>query len=240
LTARRGAYEWNRLRFIHGPYTAAAFKNGDGAPNVTYPKSGLIRMDALAGYHHIGMIQAPITKPFPLHQAEANAVNAPKCAAGVVPVWSRVVVLGDDMSTAQSERDQHAPRVNVRCERWEEAAQSHAHSRGHGRGARCAVLAWDSAHSEPASASLPRWGRGRSGRSRSERPACSRAHARVRDYSLSFRPRVNPGAPTAGEGGEHEPTGWSQPHRTAPHDRYGFRARTRGCMRAVRRRSPAR
>jgi hypothetical protein len=55
-TTGAGAYQWNRLRFIHGPYTAAAFKNGDGAPNVTYPKSGLIRMDALAGYHHIGMI----------------------------------------------------------------------------------------------------------------------------------------------------------------------------------------
>jgi hypothetical protein len=53
-----GAYQWNKLRVIHGPYTAVRFKNGDGAPNVTYPKSGLIRMDALAGYHHIGMIYA--------------------------------------------------------------------------------------------------------------------------------------------------------------------------------------
>jgi hypothetical protein len=53
-----GAYQWNKLRFIHGPYTAARFKNGDGAPNVTYAKSGLIRMDALASFHHIGMIYA--------------------------------------------------------------------------------------------------------------------------------------------------------------------------------------
>jgi hypothetical protein len=53
-----GAYQWNKLRVIHGPYTAVRFKHGDGAPNVSYPKSGLIRMDALAGYHHIGMIYA--------------------------------------------------------------------------------------------------------------------------------------------------------------------------------------
>jgi hypothetical protein len=53
-----GAYQWNMLRFVHGPYSAARFKAGDGAPNVTYPKSGLIRMDALASTSHIGMIYA--------------------------------------------------------------------------------------------------------------------------------------------------------------------------------------
>jgi hypothetical protein len=47
---------WNKLRFVHGPYSAGRFKNGDGAPNVTYGKSGLIRMDALASSSHIGMI----------------------------------------------------------------------------------------------------------------------------------------------------------------------------------------
>jgi hypothetical protein len=52
------AYQWNMLRYIHGPYTAARFKQGDGAPNVTYNKSGLIAMDALASYHHIGLIYA--------------------------------------------------------------------------------------------------------------------------------------------------------------------------------------
>ena len=54
-----GAYQWNKLRNVHGPYTAARFKNGDGAPNVTYGKAGLIRMDALASSSHIGLIYAP-------------------------------------------------------------------------------------------------------------------------------------------------------------------------------------
>ena len=53
-----GAYQWNMLRYIHGPYTADRFRHGDGAPNVTYAKSGLIRMDALASPHHIGLIYA--------------------------------------------------------------------------------------------------------------------------------------------------------------------------------------
>ena len=53
-----GAYQWNKLRNVHGPYTAARFKNGDGAPNVTYGKAGLIRMDALASSTHIGLIYA--------------------------------------------------------------------------------------------------------------------------------------------------------------------------------------
>jgi hypothetical protein len=53
-----GAYQWNMLRNIHGPYTADRFRRGDGAPNVTYSKSGLITMDALASSHHIGLIYA--------------------------------------------------------------------------------------------------------------------------------------------------------------------------------------
>jgi len=51
-----GGWFWYRLRNVHGPYSAAAFKSGYGAPNVTYYKSGLIRMDALASSSHIGMI----------------------------------------------------------------------------------------------------------------------------------------------------------------------------------------
>ena len=53
-----GFYQWGMLRNIHGPYRAAYFKSGDGAPNVTYAKSGLIKMDALASENHIGMIYA--------------------------------------------------------------------------------------------------------------------------------------------------------------------------------------
>ncbi len=53
-----GGWQWGRFMNVHGPYAAGDFMNGDGAPNVTYPKSGLIRMDALASSGHIGMIYA--------------------------------------------------------------------------------------------------------------------------------------------------------------------------------------
>jgi hypothetical protein len=54
----KGAWQWNMLRWVHGPYSSYSFMVGDGAPHVTYPKSGLIRMDALASPDHIGMIYA--------------------------------------------------------------------------------------------------------------------------------------------------------------------------------------
>jgi hypothetical protein len=50
--------QWGMLRFVHGPYTAAAFKAGIGAPNVTMSKSSLIKMDALASDGHIGLVYA--------------------------------------------------------------------------------------------------------------------------------------------------------------------------------------
>jgi len=53
-----GFYQWGMLRYVHGPYTAADFKVGAGAPNVTASKSSLVRMDALASSAHIGMIYA--------------------------------------------------------------------------------------------------------------------------------------------------------------------------------------
>jgi hypothetical protein len=57
-TADKGAYQWNMLRNVHGPYTSGGFQAGAGEPNVTYYKGGLIRMDALASANHIGMIYA--------------------------------------------------------------------------------------------------------------------------------------------------------------------------------------
>ena len=51
-------HQWGMLRNVHGPYTAAAFKAGTGAPNVTVSKSALIKMDALASDGHIGLIYA--------------------------------------------------------------------------------------------------------------------------------------------------------------------------------------
>ena len=57
-TGNAGAYGWGRFRYVHGPYTAAAFKRGDGAPNKTVSKSALVRMDALASDGHIGLFYA--------------------------------------------------------------------------------------------------------------------------------------------------------------------------------------
>ncbi len=51
-------HQWGMLRYVHGPYTAAAFKTGSGAPNTTASKSTLIKMDALASDGHIGLIYA--------------------------------------------------------------------------------------------------------------------------------------------------------------------------------------
>ena len=53
-----GFHQWGLLRWVHGPYTAAAFKAGAGAPNVTASKTTLVRMDALASDGHIGLIYA--------------------------------------------------------------------------------------------------------------------------------------------------------------------------------------
>jgi hypothetical protein len=53
-----GFDQWGMLRYVHGPYTAAAFKAGSGAPNVTVAKSSLITMDALASTAHIGLVYA--------------------------------------------------------------------------------------------------------------------------------------------------------------------------------------
>ena len=58
-TSDRSAWEWNMLRFVHGPYAANDFRLGAGEPNVTYYKAGAIRMDAFANTMHIGLVWAP-------------------------------------------------------------------------------------------------------------------------------------------------------------------------------------
>ena len=57
-TSDASFHQWGMLRYVHGPYTAAAFKTGAGAPNVTVPKASLVKMDALASDGHIGLIYA--------------------------------------------------------------------------------------------------------------------------------------------------------------------------------------
>jgi hypothetical protein len=51
-------FQWGMLRNVHGPYNAAAFKAGSGAPNVTVSKANLVAMDALASDGHIGLVYA--------------------------------------------------------------------------------------------------------------------------------------------------------------------------------------
>jgi hypothetical protein len=57
-TGDGGFYQWNKLWNVHGPYTAASFKAGIGAPNITVSKSAAIKMDAFASSTHIGMVYA--------------------------------------------------------------------------------------------------------------------------------------------------------------------------------------
>ena len=57
-TGDGGFHQWGMLRHVHGPYTAASFKAGAGAPNITIAKSSLMKMDALASDGHIGLIYA--------------------------------------------------------------------------------------------------------------------------------------------------------------------------------------
>jgi hypothetical protein len=51
-------HQWGRLRFVHGPYTAARFMNAEGAPNYPLSKANAVKMDAFASTGHIGMIYA--------------------------------------------------------------------------------------------------------------------------------------------------------------------------------------
>jgi hypothetical protein len=44
------------MQNVHGPYTAADFKYGTGAPNTTVAKANTVYMDAFASTYHIGMI----------------------------------------------------------------------------------------------------------------------------------------------------------------------------------------
>ena len=81
-TSDSGGWFWQRLRHVHGPYTAAAFKSGYGAPNVTYYKSGLIRMDALASSTHIGIIYS--------HNADGtDQIAEAKGEAYGTNIWTR-------------------------------------------------------------------------------------------------------------------------------------------------------
>jgi hypothetical protein len=74
--------QWNMLRFVHGPYTAARFKRGDGAPNTTISKSSAIRMDAFASDGHIGLVYAANTDG-------SDQIIEAKGEAYGVNIWTR-------------------------------------------------------------------------------------------------------------------------------------------------------
>jgi hypothetical protein len=55
-TGDAGKYYWNPLRNVHGPYTAASFRDGVGAPNGTISKAYAGVMDGFASGTHVGLI----------------------------------------------------------------------------------------------------------------------------------------------------------------------------------------
>ena len=57
-SSNAGFYQWGLLRNVHGPYAAAAFRAGTGAPNVTISKANVVTMDAFASDGHIGLVYA--------------------------------------------------------------------------------------------------------------------------------------------------------------------------------------
>jgi hypothetical protein len=58
---KNGKRSWNQLRYIHGDYTAASFKNPPGSPIYSIAKSDAYTMEAFASDSHVGMIYTPKT-----------------------------------------------------------------------------------------------------------------------------------------------------------------------------------
>jgi len=55
-TSDGGKYYWNPLRNVHGPYTAASYRDGVGAPNGLISKAYAGVMDGFASGTHVGLI----------------------------------------------------------------------------------------------------------------------------------------------------------------------------------------
>jgi hypothetical protein len=71
------------LQNVHGPYSAAAFKSGAGAPNITVAKASTIYMDAFASTNHIGMIYWANTA------YNQDRIIEAKCEACGTGTWAR-------------------------------------------------------------------------------------------------------------------------------------------------------
>jgi hypothetical protein len=78
---------WFRYHYwqqnVHGPYTAADFKNGAGAANTTWPKASTFYMDAFASTYHIGMIYWANTS------YNQDRIIEAKCEACGTGTWPR-------------------------------------------------------------------------------------------------------------------------------------------------------
>jgi hypothetical protein len=72
-----------RMRNVHGPFDANAFKNGVGLQNLTVSKAAATTMDAFASVHHVGMIYQASTA------YNTDRIIEAKCEACGTGIWSR-------------------------------------------------------------------------------------------------------------------------------------------------------
>ena len=86
-------HDW--LQNVHGPYTAASFKYGTGAPNTTVAKANTIGMDAFASTYHVGMIYWPGTA------YNQDRIIEAKCEACGTGTWPRTYRGNPDYSGAR-------------------------------------------------------------------------------------------------------------------------------------------
>jgi len=80
------------MQNVHGPYTAASFKYGTGAPNTTVAKADTVYMDAFASTYHIGMIYWANTA-----YGQDRIIEA-KCEACGTGTWPRTYRGNPDFS----------------------------------------------------------------------------------------------------------------------------------------------
>ena len=83
------------MQNTHGPYTAADFKYGTGAPNVTVAKANTVYMDAFASTYHVGMIYWANTA---FNQDRIIEAKCEACGSGT---WPRTYRGNPDYSGAR-------------------------------------------------------------------------------------------------------------------------------------------
>lgn len=82
-TADKGFTYHYRMRNVHGPFDADAFRRGVGLQNLTMSKSAATTMDALASTNHVGMIYQANTA------YNTDRIVEAKCEACGTGIWSR-------------------------------------------------------------------------------------------------------------------------------------------------------